>query len=187
MRDQHIEHIPKAKTVTLDTLLRENSFVIKKNPVFDELSEIEGLNRQGIDLAKIYPAKDKKGKPRIKEIARAEIKEVKWSKESGLTLLINMFATTKPEVTEINAKILVLNPSEQLTFEERVRIPDRFDQSAILQSKSLTCLTVKIAQKADELLNKFLENQRQQAANQTTTQDSQDNLLNNTTLPEIPS
>jgi hypothetical protein len=58
--------IEKTKPIDLETLLRNNNFVIRNNSDFNALQELEALRNCGLDIGKIYPAKARGVKLRLK-------------------------------------------------------------------------------------------------------------------------
>lgn len=181
------EYTSKAQPVTLQQLLRENSWVVRKNEYWEKASSLDSLKGTFVTLAKIYTSREKKGKsPKqtLHDIAIAEIKEVQWSKEKGVAISATLLATTKPFRTELDATILLVPPIVGLDWMARVSLADFAQFKTVLQTKSLTCLVFEVGRKADTLFSKFLEEEAQRDAASGTNSDPLGELLRDSNLPK---
>jgi hypothetical protein len=179
------EYISKAQPVRFEQLLRENSWVVKKNEAWENAPNLESLNGTFVTLAKIYTSREKKGKsPKqtLHEIAIAEVTEVQWSKERGVAISAKMHATTKPQPTELNVTVLLAPPLAGPDWMARVSLADLAQFNTVLQTKSLTCLVFEVGRKADSLFNKFLKEEAQRDAASVTTGDPLGEELRNSDL-----
>jgi len=181
------EYISKAQPVTLQQLLRENSWVVRKNEDWEKASNLDSLKGTFVTLAKIYTSREKKGKsPKqtLHDIAIAEIKEVQWSKEKGVAISAKLLATTKPISTELDATILLAPPMAGLDWMARVSLADFAQFTTVLQTKSLTCLVFEVGRKTDALFSKFLKEEVQRDAASTAPSDPLGEQLRNLDLPK---
>jgi hypothetical protein len=183
----HREYIGSVKPVTLDQLLRENSWVIRKNESWENLPNLESLKGQSVVLGKVYTSTDKKGKNNkktINDIAIGEIQEVRWSKDTGVTLSVRMFAKTQPKPTELDITIVLNAPALNDDWMRRVRVPDLTQFNAVYQTKSLTCLVFEIGRKTDLLFGAFLKGTARQNPSSPKPTDPLGEELRNTNLPK---
>jgi hypothetical protein len=179
------EYISKAQPVTLEQLLRENSWIIRKNEYWEKASNLEALKNTFVTLAKIYTSREKKGKsPKqtVHDIAIAEIKEVQWSKDKGVAISAKLLATTKPIDTELDATILLAPPIAGLDWMARVSLADFAQFTTVLRTRSLTCLVFEVGRKADTLFSKFLKEEAQRDSASTAPIDPLGEELRNSNL-----
>ena len=181
------EYVSKAQPVTLQQLLRENSWVVRKNEAWEKASNLGSLKGTFVTLAKIYISREKKGKsPKqtLHDIAIAEIQEVTWSKEKGVAISAKLLATTKLIPTELDATILLTPPIAGLDWMARVSLADLAQFNTVLSTESLTCLVFEVGRKADALFSKFLKEEVQRDAASTAPTDPLGEQLRDSNLPK---
>jgi len=181
------QYISQAKPVTLEALLRENDWVIRKTKEWEAVSDLGSLKGKSITLGKVYISTDRKGKnPKktINDIAIAEIREAQWTKEKGVAISAKLFARTRPQPTELNVTVLLAPPTAGLDWMARVSLADFAQFTTVVQTKSLTCLVFEIGRKADVLFSKFLKEEALRDAASAAPRDPGGDELRDLALPK---
>jgi len=184
---QHKIHQIEAKPINVATILRDNNWLIRDNNDFNNAQALEGLANQSLTLVKRYEPTKKGKAPQLKEIAIAEINKVSRDEKGGalLEMVLHVKQRDKQRMeVDIPVKMRILSGTLSDSWGERIKFLVGFEQ--IILEKTLVCLASRIAEKADALFQKALqEDKRSSRPASVEDRDSQAGELNSLTHPPI--